>query len=191
MLQSNFNAIITYINSSDTNALDNFSETLESLIKQELKHNDKNEIVILCIGTDRATGDSLGPIIGYKFKNYDITHENVYVYGSLENPVHAGNLNEYIKYIDEFHKNGLVIAIDASLGKIESIGSLMIGKGNIKPGAAMNKSLPGVGHIFISGIVNYIGKIDIVVLQNTRLNIVMQLADLIFMGFIKVLKDLR
>ena len=28
----------------------------------------KTGVVILCIGTDRSTGDSLGPLIGYKLK---------------------------------------------------------------------------------------------------------------------------
>ncbi|MDI3312245.1 MAG: DUF1256 domain-containing protein [Thermoanaerobacterium sp.] len=32
--------------------------------------NFKDEFVIVCIGTDRSTGDSLGPIVGYKLKNY-------------------------------------------------------------------------------------------------------------------------
>ena len=38
-------------------------------------------IIFLCIGTDRATGDSLGPLIGYKLK--DLSQKNIYIYGSI------------------------------------------------------------------------------------------------------------
>ena len=42
-------------------------------------------VVFLCIGTDRATGDALGPLVGsYLLKN---GLENVY--GTVDEPVHA------------------------------------------------------------------------------------------------------
>ena len=37
--------------------------------------------------TDRATGDSLGPLIGYKLQS--LPYQNIYVHGTLEKPVHA------------------------------------------------------------------------------------------------------
>ena len=40
-------------------------------------------IIFLCIGTDRSTGDSLGPIVGHKLRNLKIT--NIFIYGSLSN----------------------------------------------------------------------------------------------------------
>lgn len=40
---------------------------------------ENRPIIFLCIGTDRATGDSLGPLIGYKLKN--LSQKNIYIYG--------------------------------------------------------------------------------------------------------------
>ena len=54
-------------------------------------------IIFLCIGTDRATGDSLGPLIGYKLK--DLSQKNIYIYGSLEYPIHSVNLVEILNKI--------------------------------------------------------------------------------------------
>ena len=38
---------------------------LAQLIQQEME-GGKRGVVFLCIGTDRSTGDSLGPLIGHK-----------------------------------------------------------------------------------------------------------------------------
>ena len=40
---------------------------LEELIRQEFLRG-KEGVIFLCIGTDRSTGDSLGPLIGHKLK---------------------------------------------------------------------------------------------------------------------------
>lgn len=138
------------------------------------------DIIFLCIGTDRATGDSLGPLIGHKLQN--IHYANIYVYGTLDNPVHAKNLIDTVEGIFNTHDNPFIIAIDACLGKIEHIGYISFGKGTIKPGAGVNKDLPEVGDLFITGIVNFSGVMDMIILQNTRLNLVMKMADFIVFG---------
>ena len=43
----------------------------------------------------------------------------------------------------------------------------------------MNKNLPEVGEVHITGIVNVAGFMEYFVLQNTRLSIVMKMADII------------
>ncbi|MDI3279813.1 MAG: DUF1256 domain-containing protein, partial [Bacillota bacterium] len=50
------------------------------------------ELVTLCIGTDRSTGDALGPLTGSKLleRGKDV----LLVYGTLDQPVHAANLGE-------------------------------------------------------------------------------------------------
>jgi putative sporulation protein YyaC len=101
--------------------------------------------------------------------------------GTLENPVHASNLPEYLRLIDKF-KNPFVIAIDACLGNIDSVGYINIGEGSIKPGAGVNKHLPAVGDLHVTGIVNVGGFMEYFVLQNTRLHIVMKMAKIISDG---------
>lgn len=136
-----------------------------------------SDIVILCIGTDRATGDSLGPLIGHKL--HHLNYDHIHVYGTLESPVHAKNLDGMISDIHEAYASPFIIAIDACLGKIEHIGYVGFGKGSIKPGAGVNKDLPEVGDLFVTGIVNFSGVMDMVILQNTRLHLVMKMADFI------------
>ncbi|WP_353893276.1 spore protease YyaC [Proteinivorax hydrogeniformans] len=136
-----------------------------------------NEVVIMCIGTDRSTGDSLGPIIGSKLAHLN-TKSNVYILGNLSNPVHASNLATNIEEVNIL-SNPLVIAIDASLGNSDNVGKINFGIGSLKPGAGVKKDLPEVGDIYITGVVNVGGFMEYFVLQNTRLSLVMDMADVI------------
>lgn len=170
--------LTTYINSNEAYARLNFTNCFyKQLIDCAPYYNN---IIILCIGTDRVTGDSLGPLIGYKLKTYNC--KNAIIYGTLDNPVHAKNLSETISDIYSNYNKPLVIAIDACLGKIDHIGYITVTKGFIKPGAGVNKQLPTVGDIAITGIVNFSGMMEMVILQNTRLNVVMKMADIISNG---------
>jgi putative sporulation protein YyaC len=134
------------------------------------------ELIILCIGTDRSTGDALGPLTGSKLHALRL---NTHVYGTLDNPVHATNLANVLTSLAKSHENPFVIAVDACLGKLENVGYVMIGQGSLKPGAAVNKDLPPVGNAYISGIVNVAGFMEHLVLQSTRLNLVVKMADII------------
>lgn len=132
------------------------------------------EVVAFCIGTDRSTGDSLGPLTGTflsKFKP-----KNIHVYGTLHNPIHAVNLQQYLQKVEETYKNPFIIAIDASLGKRSSIGYFISGIGPLSPGAALNKKLPPVGDMYLTGVVNIGGFMDYTVLQSTRLSVVHDMA---------------
>lgn len=137
-------------------------------------------VVVLCIGTDRSTGDSLGPLIGDKLKF--LIRDKVYLYGNLENPVHAKNLSEIIGEIYAKYKDPFVIAIDACLGSLQNVGKVVIDGKPLCPGAAMSKDLPRVGDLSITGVVNISGAMEFMVLQNTRLFTVMQLAEVISRG---------
>lgn len=131
-------------------------------------------IIIVCIGTDRCTGDALGPFVGTYVSKLKLT--NMHVYGTVHSPVHAKNLQETIDTIYSTYTNPFIIAIDASLGKASSIGSILAGKGSLQPGAALQKELPNVGDLYIAGIVNISGFMEFQILQNTRLSIVMDMA---------------
>lgn len=168
-----------YINVNESNHLSLFCEQLSNYLLAYLPYHN-HELVIVCIGTDRATGDSLGPLVGYKLKH--LTYEQVTLYGTLDEPVHAKNLEETLSQIVEKHKDALVIAIDACLGATQNVGCLSLGEGAIKPGAGVKKELPPVGHIHITGIVNFSSLMNMVILQNTRLSLVMKMADTIASG---------
>ncbi|WP_100374322.1 spore protease YyaC [Bacillus sp. FJAT-45037] len=134
----------------------------------------RRELVIVCIGTDRSTGDSLGPLTGTKLQERNL--HRFHVYGTLENPVHAVNLEDRLKEIHKEHYRPYILAIDACLGRVNSIGKISLATGPIQPGAAVNKQLPAVGDIHMTGIVNIGGMMEYFVLQNTRLYTVMKMA---------------
>ena len=138
-----------------------------------------HDIVVLCIGTDRSTGDSLGPLTGTKLKTMNLYP---YVYGTLDEPVHATNLPSMVSFIQSSFAKPFIIAVDACLGKLENVGFVSLGQGPVKPGAAVNKDLPAVGNAYITGVVNVGGFMEHLVLQSTRLNLVMRMSDTIAHG---------
>ncbi|WP_010677423.1 spore protease YyaC [Bacillus timonensis] len=140
-------------------------------------------IVIFCIGTDRSTGDCLGPLIGTKITEKGLSH--FHVYGTLDEPIHAVNLQEKIDEIKHKYQNPFIIGIDACLGRLKSVGSITIGEGPIKPGAGVNKELTPIGDMHITGVVNVSGFMEFFVLQNTRLSLVMKIANTIANGICK------
>ena len=149
---------------------------LYEMILEELERGKKG-VVFLCIGTDRSTGDSLGPLIGYKLKGKE--EADIPVFGTLERPVHAMNLDDYMRFLKEGYPDHVVVAIDASVGKTDHIGYVTLGKGALKPGLGVSKELREVGDIFITGIVGGCGNYDPLMLQSVRLSVVMRLADCI------------
>ncbi|MEG1257085.1 spore protease YyaC [Clostridium sp.] len=160
------------------NCIYNIRETICPELVQAIK--DKRDIVILCVGTDRSTGDSLGPIVGDKLKF--LVRDKVFIYGNLETPVHAKNISDTYEFIINNRSNPFIIAVDASLGNLQNVGKVIIESKPLSPGLALNKNLPKVGDLTITGVVNISGSLEFIVLQNTRLYIVMKLAEIIASG---------
>lgn len=141
-------------------------------------------IVFICIGTDRSTGDSLGPLVGSLVTERNLPG-NFYVFGTLDEPIHAINLTEKLDMIESRFNNPFIIGIDACLGHSKNVGTIHIKNGSLKPGAGVNKTLPAVGDIHMTGIVNISGFMEYFVLQNTRLHLVMNLAKTMAEGIYK------
>ncbi|MBT2680334.1 spore protease YyaC [Bacillus sp. ISL-35] len=156
------------------------AEKLASEILDLLPSFSTRPIVFVCIGTDRSTGDSLGPLIGTLLEEKDITP--YHVYGTLDDPIHAVNMDAKLTEIKQKHLNPFIIGIDACLGRLKSVGSIQVANGPVKPGAGVNKELPEVGDMHITGIVNVSGFMEFFVLQNTRLNLVLKMAKTIANG---------
>lgn len=167
MLPTTSESLKTSINvfSYNFNATDIFIQTLKHLTQDQ-------RIVFACIGTDRSTGDSLGPLVGTNLKKLGLT-----VVGTLESPLHAQNLVDRLDSIKREFKPDKIIAIDACLGRLDSIGSIILENGPLKPGTGVHKELPLIGDISIMGIVNLGGFLDLQVIQCTRLHTVMKIAN--------------
>ncbi|MFS0780382.1 spore protease YyaC [Bacillus sp. 1P06AnD] len=164
----------------------------QSIAAELLKTMDfphKRELVIVCIGSDRATGDSLGPLVGSFLEK---EHSSLFsLYGTLELPVHAKNLSVVLDEIGHRYKHPYILAIDACLGRKENVGGIQIGPGPLKPGEGVKKELPSIGDAFIKGIVNTMSHMDSMVIQSTRLFLVMKLAEAIHGGILLYLKYIQ
>ncbi|MGE7650529.1 spore protease YyaC [Peribacillus frigoritolerans] len=140
------------------------------------------KLLFFCIGSDRSTGDSLGPLVGTQLslKGYNVL-------GTLKSPVHAMNLDENINLARNIYSNHFIIAVDACLGGIKSVGEVHVHAGPLKPGLGVGKDLSPIGDVAIRGIVNVSGGMDYLTLQNTRLSVVMDMAAEIVEGIGKVI----
>lgn len=138
-------------------------------------------IIFVCIGTDRSTGDCYGPLTGTFISKMQYQYKNVKVYGTLEQPVHAVNLKKYIYSINLDAEQSFIIALDASLGANERIGKMIIKDSPLLPGAGANKKLPAVGDMAITPIINISCEseaLSYTVLSNTRLSLIYKLATI-------------
>ncbi len=135
-----------------------------------------NEIVFLCIGTDRSTGDSLGPFVGSMLIEREIPFP---VYGTLEKPVHALNIKKVLNEIQQAHNQAFIFGIDACLGTEKHIGSIILEKGSFIPGNALKKVLPIVGDYHLKAVVNVLDPFEPAKsLNSTRLYNVTKLAEI-------------
>ena len=136
--------------------------------------------VIVCIGSDKVTGDCLGPLVGHLLT----TKHNVktFVYGTLEYPVNALNLRESHDFIRSAHPGRKILAVDAALGRSEDVGVIRVIRGGVLPGSAVNKALPKVGDIAVTAVVNGQSVCGNRQLTATRLALVFRLAEAIAGG---------
>jgi putative sporulation protein YyaC len=134
-----------------------------------------NDLVFFCVGTDRCTGDSLAPLVGTFLK--EAGYENVM--GTIDEPIHAMNLDEYIARIPQ---GTIVLAIDSSLGKFNSVGNIYLNSGALYPGKGAGKNLTPVGDFHIHAVVNVDSGNEFLnyqTLSSTRLSLVIKLAEII------------
>lgn len=193
---------IMYYRADEAFSPEAFGSQLARLVSEIREEKRKERVLYLCIGSDRSTGDSLGPLIGhmltcrergylfgqYKEPDVPVRQKAAYDYGrpdvlgTLRQPVHAVNLEDIIGMIEREYQDSVVVAIDASIGAREHVGCITLSKGAMKPGLGVSKDLSAVGHISITGIVGSQGRFEPLLLQNTRLSVVMELADCICRG---------
>lgn len=136
---------------------------------------DYNSIIV-CIGTDRCIGDCLGPLVGTLLKN---KYFPLNVYGTIDSPIHALNIDEKLDEIKKSHPNSTIIAIDACLGDTDSIGEIHARDYSIHPGKGVGKVLPHVGDASIIGIVDSSDNCEIFTSRNIRLSLIFNMAQVI------------
>lgn len=145
-------------------------------------------LVFLCIGTPLVSGDSLGPSTGELLQGY--FPKNIHVYGTTEAPIHALNLSSRIHTIKKKHPDAYFIAIDASFGTRSHLGNIFINQGPLYPGMGLNKELPPVGNLSITGIVCPHGPFRNKRLELTSARKIARQADIISSGIFQTLLTL-
>jgi putative sporulation protein YyaC len=95
------------------------------------------------------------------------------VIGTLEKPCDAHAVEQAAGEVSE---DAIVIAIDACLGKMKSVGRYIVTDGPLQPGKAIGRRLPAIGQYSIAGVVNTNGPKAYWMLQTTSLYLVMQMA---------------
>jgi putative sporulation protein YyaC len=162
------------VNFSDREVDKKLSHHILLLLKKQQEQTNR-PTVFLCIGSDRYTGDCLGPLTGTYLEENCIGN----VFGTLDRPVHAGNLVDTIKIIKEKFRQPIIIAVDACLGKVSEIGNIEAWEGGVEAGIAVGNRLPCIGDISIIGVVNAGGQFGYLDLQSTPLATVVKLSKII------------
>lgn len=134
--------------------------------------------VVVCVGSDLAIGDSLGPITGSMLK-YKTQGLGVFLYGTLASPVTAKEIPYFRKFLKETHAGSQIIAIDAAVGAEGDIGLIKLADAPLLPGAGANKRLGAIGDLSIMGIVAEKSVANYGLLNTTRLNLVYTMSEVI------------
>lgn len=134
--------------------------------------------VIVCVGSDLAIGDSLGPIVGSMLK-YKTQGLRLFIYGTLAAPVTAKEIKYARSFFKETHAGSQVLAVDAAVGSEGDIGLIKCLDSPLFPGAGANKKLGAIGDVSILGIVAEKSVANYGLLNTTRLNLVYSMAEVI------------
>lgn len=169
----NMNDILTENLGLRTNYKDNSSTTL---ISEYLSKHLNEKVLIMCIGTDKCIGDCLAPLVGTFLTKNNFKHP---VIGTLDNPVHAINIDGIIKKTLHDYPDYLIIAIDACIGFEDCIGDIQIKHSPIFPGKGVGKTLPHIGDLSIVGVVDTFDNSDIFSIRSIRLSFIMNMAETI------------
>ena len=86
---------------------------LRQMIAEIMRRENRKGVLLFCIGTDRSTGDSLGPLIGHKLKRAGLKDRRITVVGTLDSPVHAMNLEQAIFMVQHCYPDHVIVAVDA------------------------------------------------------------------------------
>lgn len=160
----------------DETSLARLSRAIEERLLQHGGHT--RPVVFACVGTDRSTGDALGPLVGERLRRLGCDERQVI--GTLESPLHALNLDARLGAMLSDRPDPLVVAVDAALGPLDRVGGVSLHAGGLRPGQGVGKDLPEVGELALTATVNVqAGALDVQVLQSTRLWLVQGLAEMI------------
>lgn len=112
-----------------------------------------NNIVFLCIGTNKVTGDCFGPYVGTFLKKSFNEFQNIKIIGDLNNDITYNEIKNLEKIIENECKNSLIIVIDSALSDKENIGKVFVQNRGLKYAEGLRKQNNRIGNISIKAVV--------------------------------------
>lgn len=152
----------------------NFVHDFSIVLRDKIRDLEISKLIFLCIGTDRITGDSFGPLVGYKLRYLFREEKNVEIIGHLEDTVCTHNILKIIDNINYAYDFPFLIAIDAAMSNKNDIGKIIVSKNGINIGSSLYKNNIYTGNMSIKGIVSKdlkSSKYNFRLLQNTSLRV--------------------
>lgn len=119
-------------------------DAIRSLIPEETQH-----IFVVCIGSSRISGDSLGPFVGTLLQQSYPNH--LTVLGNLQNPYDAETLFPELTRIS-IPTGSFVIAVDSVIGSFDLMNTIVISDRSLRPGIGLGNILPLIGDCSIMGV---------------------------------------
>lgn len=128
-----------------------FVQDLQKNIYQ-YRNQKFSDVVVLCIGTNKIIGDSIGPVVGQKLKEENI-NETVCIYGDMKETINFKNAKEVLEKIFKTYEKPFIITIDSALGTERMVSEIVVNKGIVRLGKSLGRSICYPSHITIKGVV--------------------------------------
>ena len=122
---------------------------------------------VICIGTDRSTGDAFGPLTGMYLREAGYPS----VFGTLDDPWDSETL---VQRLAGLPREGFTLAVDCCVGS--EVGKFRVQNRPLEPGKSMGKPLPPLGSAALLGIVAPNRGNPYSMLQTASLHLVMTMA---------------
>ena len=167
-----------------------FVNDFSIVLRNKIEGLEISKLIFLCIGTDRIIGDSFGPLVGYKLKNFFSKNDNIEVIGDLERIVSLSNIENIISNIYNTYENPFVVAIDSAVYNKNRIGAIIVTNTKINVAGMYTNRKILVGDISIKGVVSRDLKNienNLRLLQNLPLSLIMNMADTVAQGIFNVI----
>lgn len=127
-------------------------EMIAKILKKEIQKNADKQMMVLCIGTEKVIGDSLGPMTGEKLSQMNLPRP-ILVKGSLKHPIHYLNFQDEWEKINRKYAPLFTLVVDSSLYREPYIGKTILTKGKTTLGDTIHKKKYCVGNCTLKGVV--------------------------------------
>lgn len=153
-----------------------YNEDVHYLIAKAIKPFVKDDMAIMCIGSDLYIGDAFGPLVG-TFLSNNVFLENK-VYGTLKNPITSRNIKDMILKVQAENEGKRILVIDAMISKKLEVGDIIVMDNGISPGLGVDKVFPRIGDISLTCVVSNDEEDYLNSIKDMRLNTVFYMAQI-------------